>query len=625
LRWLLTELKRRNVIRMAGLYLVGAWVITQVAATLLPVFEAPAWAMKSVVATLAAGFLPALAFAWVFEFTPDGLQRDSGEQPTLAAKTHSARRMERSILALLLVALSFFAFDQFYLSPHRAASERARALPQPDVQLPSKQNAVDGTASIAVLPFVNMSTDAENGFFADGISEELLNVLAGVRGLKVASRTSAFSFKGKDIPIPEIARQLGVDHVLEGSVRKQGQRVRITAQLINAATDTHLWSETYDRDLTDIFAVQEEIAQAITQNLQGILGQRQVTVAASTTNVDAYQRFLSGRARFHQRTELPGAIDDLTRAVELDPKFVEAWIYLAATWTILNGYTSDPAMVAKARVKSRETLQQAESLAPGDPMVLAIRSVFLQEHGDQVGGLALGAESTKLSVQDPTPLTWHGIQLLMAGYVDEAIAILEKAQKRDPLAGVTNGYLALAYLASGQYERAAALAAKASAQGWEIALRVIVFDLAARGESAKALAITDQVIATRPAATAEERKRETQMRTLLANPHNEDAFAALLEEASGDVELGIISDRFEELLERLGAQNAADGLAGQRQMWMRSAWMPSTLNLRTSPHFFAIAEKVGMVQLWETRGYPAGCKRAKASGGDHLECPSTAR
>jgi adenylate cyclase len=196
-------------------------------------------------------------------------------------------------------------------------------------------------ASVAVLPFVNMSTDAENGFFADGISEELLNVLARVNGLKVASRTSAFSFKGKDTAIPEIARQLGVQHVLEGSVRKQGQRVRITAQLIKAGDDTHLWSESYDRDLNDIFKVQEEIAQAITRQLESILGKRRIEVAASTDNLEAYQNFLRGRARFHRREELLKAIEDLAAATRLDPDFGEAWVYLAATWWVAPGYHTE--------------------------------------------------------------------------------------------------------------------------------------------------------------------------------------------------------------------------------------------------------------------------------------------
>jgi adenylate cyclase len=244
----LAELKRRNVIRMAGLYLVGAWLIVQVASTVFPAFELPSWALRGVIVLLAIGFIPALVISWVFELTPEGLKREDEIEPDASITPHTAQRMDRMLWVGALLALSYFAVDKFLLAPHRAAvvPMAEQAPPAPPVQAASAS-----ANSIAVLAFENLSTDAENGFFADGISEELLNVLAGVKGLTVASRTSAFSFKGKDTPIPDIARQLGVQHVLEGSVRKQGQRVRISAQLINADSDKHVWSASYDRDLAD--------------------------------------------------------------------------------------------------------------------------------------------------------------------------------------------------------------------------------------------------------------------------------------------------------------------------------------------------------------------------------------
>jgi len=436
----LSELKRRNVIRMAGLYLVGAWLLTQVAATLLPVFEAPGWVMKTIVGILAVGFIPALIFAWVFELTPDGLKRDSEIPEAQSIAPLTAQRMNRLIVALLILAVVYFGFDKFVLAPKREAALVAVTSQTVKAETIASEKAVVNEASIAVLPFVNMSTDAENGFFADGISEELLNVLAGVDGLKVASRTSAFSFKGKDTPIPDIARQLGVAHVLEGSVRKQGQRVRITAQLIRAGTDKHLWSKTYDRDLTDILKVQEEIAQAITKELEGILGRQEVAVAASTGNIDAYQSFLNGRARFHGRDELLQAVEDLSKAVKLDPNFSEAWIYLAATWVVIPGYHFEEEVSnAKAKAESLAALMRAEALSPKHPMLLATRAQLLEDEGDWVGSLALLEESVKLSTQDSNPMMWRGNLLLRAGHVDEAIAVLEQAQKRDPLAGINNG------------------------------------------------------------------------------------------------------------------------------------------------------------------------------------------
>jgi TolB-like protein len=478
--------------------------------------------------------------------------------------------------------------------------------------------------SIAVLPFVNMSTDVENGFFADGISEELLNVLASVDGLKVASRTSAFSFKGKDIPIPEIARQLGVEHVLEGSVRKQGQRVRITAQLIHAGSDGHLWSETYDRDLTDIFKVQEEIAQAITRELEGIIGKRQVAVVASTDNLEAYQSFLQGRARFHRRDELLAAIDDLSSAVKLDPNFAEAWIYLAATWAVLPGYVRDEARVARSETETAAALKHAEALAPKHPMALALRSRLLENSGELAGALALLEESARLSVQDSTPTLWRGTLLLRSGYIEEAIAVLENAQRMDPLSGVITGYLALAYLSSGQYDKAEANARKAMSQGWEPALTVAMSDAAARGEHAKALSLFDELVRRYPTLTEKDRRFATNYRELLRNPENAAALKALREEDEAiDLESSIAINRFDIPLGVVERDIEGDPDAGRRQWWLRSAWLPSTVGLRTNPRFFAIAEKLGFVRFWEARGYPSGCKRVSAPGGDHLDCKVT--
>jgi TolB-like protein len=606
----LSELKRRNVIRMAGLYLVGAWLVVQVAATLLPVFGAPEWVMKVLVGLLAFGFLAALVFSWIYELTPDGLKRDGEVAATQSIAPQTARRMDRMLLVVMALALGYFALDKFVLVPARVAST---AVVASEVAAPAAE------ASIAVLPFVNMSTDVENGFFADGISEELLNVLAGIDGLKVASRTSAFSFKGKDTPIPEIARQLDVRHVLEGSVRKQGQRVRITAQLIHAGSDGHLWSETYDRDLTDIFKVQEEIAQAIAGELEGILGQRQVAVAASTANLDAYQSFLKGRARFHAREDLLAAIDDLSGAVKQDPDFAEAWIYLAATWGVVPGYSDVDA--ARAQTETRAALERAQALAPEHPMVLAIRAQFLELEGDLPGALALLEDSAASSSQDSNPMMWRGTLLLRSGYIDEAIAVLESAQKQDPLAGINNGYLAFAYLSAGQNQKAEASARKAWSQGWRIALPVIVYDMAARGERERAVALWDEFFT--PHVPAENAERNAAWKEVLGNPESKALDAMNIDPVATSIESGIAVSRFDRMLDE--AEQFLKQARDDQQWWLRSAWLPSTLGLREQPRFFAIAEDLGMVRMWETRGYPGGCTRVESSDGDHLDCEAAVR
>jgi len=266
----LAELRRRNVIRMAGLYLVGAWLLTQVASTLLPVFEAPSWIMKTLVGFIAIGFVPTLIFSWIYELTPQGLKRDAEVKPEESIAPHTARRMDRMIIAVLICALVYFGVDKFVLAPRRAVAPTASAAKSASDAAASTADAIDGK-SIAVLPFTDLSPGHDQEYFSDGMAEEILNALAQVRDLKVAGRTSSFHFKGMNEDLRTIGKTLGVASVLEGSVRKQGDKVRITAQLIRASNGFHLWSNSYDGDLKDVFELQERIARAITDQLQVVI------------------------------------------------------------------------------------------------------------------------------------------------------------------------------------------------------------------------------------------------------------------------------------------------------------------------------------------------------------------
>ncbi len=328
------ELRRRNVIRMAGLYLLGAWLVTQVAATLLPVFEAPAWVMKVLVSVLSIGFFFAVVFAWVFELTPAGLKRDQDVLPGESIAPKTAQRMNRMIIAVLVLALGYFAVDKFVLSPQR---EAARLAALPDATAAGKKAAAGSATverSIAVLPFVNMSADPENEFFSDGLSEEILNSLARIDGMQVVGRTSSFQFKGKNQDLRKIGETLGVATVLEGSVRREGERARITAQLIRTRDGIHLWSQTYDRTLKDSFAVQLDIAEQVAGVLQVVLddAQRERMRTAGVKDVEAfiaYQKGLKLFADAHRKPEvdlfagLRAANDEFDRAIALEPGFFE--------------------------------------------------------------------------------------------------------------------------------------------------------------------------------------------------------------------------------------------------------------------------------------------------------------
>src|SRR5438477_3831982 len=326
---LFAELKRRNVIRFAGLYLVGAWLLTQVASTVLPMFGAPDWLPRTVVILLALGFLPALIFSWVFELTPQGLKRDEDVAPEESIAPQIGRRMNRTIIAVLVIALGYFVFDKFVLTPRREAA-------RPSAESKSAANA----KSVAVLAFANLSDDKGSEYFSDGISEELLTVLQKIPGLHVAARTSAFSFKGKNVTAQEIGQKLGVAHLVEGSVRKAGDVVRIAARLTRTDTGEQLWSENFTRDLKDVFAVQTELAQTIVEQLRGRFGgtdagstakdkiQAEVQAAekGGTKNVDAHQLYLQGRFYENRHSEKSAreALAAYQHAVELDPGFALA-------------------------------------------------------------------------------------------------------------------------------------------------------------------------------------------------------------------------------------------------------------------------------------------------------------
>ncbi len=610
---LLAELKRRNVIRMAGLYLVAAWLIVQIAETLLPAFDVPGWVLRAIIILLAIGFVPALIFSWVFELTPEGIRRDAEVDRSSGAPVHTARKLDIAVIVLLL-GIGALMLWRPAVEPAPPAAISADA--PPDV--PPEATETPTRASVAVLPFLNMSPDADNEYFADGIAEELLNVLSRIDGLKVASRTSSFTFKGKDTPIPEIARLLGVRHVLEGSVRKQGQRVRITAQLINAGSDGHLWSQTYDRELTDIFQIQQEIAESIAAELGDLLGTQRLAVAAPTADLGAYERFLRGRARFHRRAELPEALADLEYAVTQDPDFTEAWIYLAASNYVLPGYSTElPA--AQSRAAAKAAIARAAALNPEHPMVLAIQGDLHNDDGDRLQGIALLERAAALSTHDSTPVMWLGQTLFEAGYVEEAIEVLERAVLMDPLVGINNGVLAQAYFSAGRYAQGEASARAGTANGWPAGQFVQVIELGASGQHQQAAQLAQSVPLTQPGAGKLGEAPHSAWLVALADPSKAADYLALRDgrvPAEELIPLGMGERYFDWFL----AEDESTRKQPRASWMLRAVWLPSTRFLREDPRFWRVAQIYGLVSMWEQRGYPDGCRKAQTPGPDHLDC-----
>jgi TolB-like protein len=626
---LLAELRRRNVIRMAGLYLVGAWVIVQVAETVLPIFGVPDWVLRALIILLALGFVPALVFSWLYELTPDGLRRDAGMATDSSIAAATGRRMDRLIFGGLVVLIALIAADRFWprqapstTTPDAVASQPPTPATSPAVPAPTQSDK----RSIAVLPFVNMSSDPENEYFADGMSEELLNILAGIDGLKVASRTSAFSFKGKDTPIPEIARQLDVHHVLEGSVRKQGNQVRITAQLIEAGTDAHLWTQTYQRDLDDIFKVQEEIAGAITTALKDILGAQQVKVDAPTTDMAAYQRYLHGRSRFYRRHELDEAIKDLQFAVEQDPAFAEAWAFLAATYNVLGSSGYDTEHDPKEMLRLVEpAVDRALALKPDLPFALAVKAQDIANStspGRIAESILLLERASAMPSPETTPQLWLALAWLELGYVDQALPLLESAQQADPMVPINNGYLGMVRAIQGRDEEARTLVLEALApSGLGFWTNLVVVNKVHAGDTAGAVELLN---ATLPLLVERSPRGHAQNLRILA----------LLENAAGarpglDATLRSEEDLQVKMLASLMLGNAdlAFELIETDNIipWTLAmgGWMPAMQWLREDPRFFRLMAERGNVEYWEAHGYPRGCRPVDGPDGRHLSCPET--
>ena len=387
----LNELKRRNVLRVGAAYIVVAWLIIQVAETILPLFGFGDTPARLVVVVLAIAFIPSLIFAWVFEITPEGLKRDADVDREQSITPVTGKKLDRIILIVLALALGYFAFDKFVLDPTRDAE-----LVEETVQKARSDALVEsyGDKSIAVLPFVNMSADPEHDYFSDGISEELLNLLAKNPELRVIARTSSFSFRGETVKVADIARELNVNHVLEGSVRRDDNRVRITAQLVDARSDTHIWSETYDRELDDIFAVQENIARVIAKELLAHFSSFEDR-QTSTSNLEAYDIYLKGRrpvnteayeaylkGRHHlNRWGVEGFVKGLEyfqQAVEKDPNYALAHAGLAESYNNLGIWGVLPPKEAyqKSRPIVMKALELDDTLAEAHAALADVRLFY---------------------------------------------------------------------------------------------------------------------------------------------------------------------------------------------------------------------------------------------------------
>ena len=441
------ELKRRNVVRVALLYAVISWVVLQIADILFGLLDVPAWGLRLVLGLLILGLPFALVFSWVYELTPEGLKRESEVDRSRSVLPQTGRKIDRLIIACLGIVIVALLGDRF-LSGQRNEDTSA-----PDTELAEAAVPPDPAAtpenSIAVLPFVNISDDAQNEYFSDGLTEELLNLLAQVEGLKVAARTSSFSFKGANADIATVAEQLMVSHILEGSVRKAGTTVRITAQLIKASDGYHLWSATYDRKLADIFAIQDEIAAAVVEALtMTILGPASKTLArVLPASSDVYVLYLKGRHVYNQGKDR-GDVQLIRQAMALyesalaqEPDYALAHAGLADAW----GRLAIEGEVSEAEGYERSRRAVFEALAIDDRLPeawFALADIQFEYDWDLPEAQRAYQRALEIRPRDAEGLRSYGYFLGAIGRFEEAIAIYRETIDLDPLS--VRGYAGLA-------------------------------------------------------------------------------------------------------------------------------------------------------------------------------------
>ena len=439
----LAELKRRNVIRMAGLYLVGAWLVVQVSSTVLPMFDAPTWLPRSIVTLIAIGFIPTMIFSWVFELTPDGLKRDAEVVPEHSIAPQTAHRMDRAIIVVLVLALGYFGFDKFVLAPQREAAMLASARQPAAAAIADK--------SIAVLPLTNESGDKDQQYFSDGLSENLIVALSQFSGLKVIGRNSSFQFRDTKDDSRTIGAKLGVATLLEGSVQRAGDAVRISAELIRASDGSTIWTQSYDRPYKDLFALQDEITQSVAGALKAKLLANDTAVAQTdrppSGNLDAYSAYLQGKFYFARSSEADWwkALEQYAIATRIDPRYALAWAesaraggWLAAEYL---GGAEAQRVIAQGRAAADTALKLEPNLAAAHEVhAEALGAVDFDWSGSEVEF----RRALQLAPNNSDALENLGALFAGRGQPEHAIELIRQSLEIDPLR--PTGYLVLSRL-----------------------------------------------------------------------------------------------------------------------------------------------------------------------------------
>ncbi len=436
-----SELKRRNVYKVAVAYVVAGWALAQGIAQVFPVFDAPTWAIRLIVILIIIGFPVAVVLAWAFEITPGGIKRTEEVEVTQAHSLGGAWIYIVLVSALVSIGL-------FFLGRYTAGNAAPRH---------SEAATATLQKSIAVLPLLNESGDPGDEYFSDGLSEELIAALGRIRDLKVIGRSSSFRFKDRNEEPKTIGEKLGVSTLLEGTVRKQGDKVRIVAELINAADGTELWSRIFDRELKDIFAVQTEIAQAVAASLElTLLGSKDTTATnASTKNVEAHNAYLQGHFYFERRNveDYRKAIGFLDQAIRIDPDYALAYAKRSEAWTFIGDLNTE--QKKEAWTAARKDAEKAVAVGPNLAEAhAALGWVRFFSEWKFAEGLAELKRARELAPANPTANDLLARVLVYLGQIQEGEKLARQAIDLDPLAYLARGNLARILLAEGKLDEA---------------------------------------------------------------------------------------------------------------------------------------------------------------------------
>ena len=601
------ELKRRNVIRVAGVYIVVGWILVQVATALEESLGLPAWFDGTIVALLLIGLPVAVIFAWAFELTPEGVVRTVSVPDGESISSETGRKLDFA-LSIAIVALIIVIVWQSSTAPERAATKTVTA---------EQASETPSDASLAVLPFADMSAAGDQEYFSDGLTEEILNLLVRADQIEVVSRTSSFQFKNTTLGIPEIAAELNVRHIVEGSIRKSGETIRVTAQLIDAETDRHLWSETYDRPLTteNLFAIQDDVANSIFEALSkelGLLGEIDLRAKRTTDDVDAYALFLRARTLYQARRDLDIVDELLAQAIEMDPEFSEAWAYKAGNQFLMEAYGYSDVPISELLRRGLEEGDKALSLDPDNATAIAsIANIYVRQRTDEellverdwTEILALFDRALDIDPRNGSALNWRGLSYAWLGRIDLAINDFEQCTRYEPYYTPCIENLHWFLAAEGRDEEALSVLKRSMNAGVSKVLYMNLELLARMGNELAFKAATNNVDALRD--WRHHDKLYEAFRHLDADHSELAASIAKFYEANPDRS----EDFMTSVLLPLGYYFRPHNAIG--------VWGRGNPRLRRSRFFQELMRETGAVDYWKETSLPPDCRW---TGDDDFEC-----